>query len=503
MASVSPSGSDSLAGLLSALGGAGSAATGSGTGTGTTGTPGSGLISAPGIGSGIDVNTLVAQLVNAEVAPAQNQINSQRSSITTQTSALGTLKSLLASLQSSLTPLANGSAFTTYTATSSDTSLFTATAGVTAMPGSYQIDVLQTAAAQKLSSGAFTADAAVGTGTLTLTVGGQAVDLAIGPANNTLTGIRDAINGAAGNPGVTATIVHATDGDHLVLTASQTGVANAVSISTSGGDGGLAALTWDAATASGTLSQQTAAADAQVRIDGFTTSSSTNVVAGAIDGITLNVAGADPGQPATLTVGRDAGSIRNAVQGFVTAYNNFVQGAGQLASYDSKSQTAGPLLGDSTLMTIRSQLAMAISNTAGNNGGAGLNTLAAVGVSLQSDGTLQFDATRFGGALGSQPAQVAALFGGATGYAGKLNSLLGNYLGFGGLLDARNQGLTAQGQRLDRQQSQLNQRQQSVQARYLAQFTALDTLMSRMNQTSSFLTSQLSMLSAMYLPNNK
>ena len=494
---TSISSTDPLSGLLSALsGGYTSASSSSSTPSGT------GLISAPGLGSGLDVNTLVSQLVAAEIQPAQNQINSQRTSVTTQTSALGTLKSLLASLQSSLASLADGSAFTKYTATSSDTDLFTATAGASAVPGTYQIEVLQTAAAQKLSSGAYASGAAVGTGTLSLSVGDQSIDIAIDSTNNTLAGIRDAINGVSDNPGVSATIVHAQDGDHLVLTSTATGVANAFSISASGGDGGLDALTWDAASATGNLALQNAAADAQVNIDGFTTTSSTNAVDGAIDGITLNLAGAMPGQMETLTVGRDVTSMQNLVQTFVNAYNQFVQGAGQLASYDPTSKAAGPLLGDSTLRSVRSALASVLSGAAGSNA-SGLRTLADIGVNLQADGTLQFDASKLGDALESQSAQVSALFGGSSGYAGQLDTLLDSYLGSGGLLDIRNDSLNTQSQRLDQQQTQLDQRQQSIQARYLAQFTALDVTMSQLTQTSNFLTSQLDMLANMYKPSSK
>lgn len=500
MTTVSSSGSDPLASLLSALG-TSSAGSGSSSGTAAIAAPTSGLLSSPGIGSGLNVNSLVSQLVQAEIQPAQNQINNQQSTITAQTSAVGTLSSLLSSLQSSLASLANGSAFTTYTATSSNTAAFGATAGATAMPGTYQIQVQQLAAAQKLTSTAFASGATVGTGTLTLSVGSQSVNVNIGTTNNTLAGIRDAINGASGNPGVSATIVHATDGDHLVLTSTQTGVANAVSISASGG--GLNALTWNASTGSGNLTLQTAAADAQVKVDGFTSTSSTNVVTGAIDGITLNLSGTTPsGQTDTLTVGNDVNSMQTVVQGFVTAYNSYVQGAAQLASYDAASQTAGPMLGDATLANIRSQLSMTLSNTGGSNA-SGPRTLADIGITLQSDGTLQLDTGKLNNLLGSNPSQVAALFGGTSGYGTRLNNLLTSYLQPGGLIASRNQSLNAQSQQLTQQQTQLNQRQQAIQARYLAQFTALDVTMAQMNQTSTFLTSQLSMLSSMYQPNNK
>jgi flagellar hook-associated protein 2 len=209
-----------------------------------------------------------------------------------------------------------------------------------------------------------------------------------------------------------------------------------------------------------------------------------------------------PGQMETLTVGRDVTSMQNLVQTFVNAYNQFVQGAGQLASYDPTSKTAGPLLGDATLRSVRSALASVLSGAAGSNGSS-LRTLADIGINLQADGTLQFDATKLGDALDTQSAQVSALFGGSSGYAGQLDTLLDSYLGSGGLLDIRNDSLDTQSQRLDQQQTQLDQRQQSIQARYLAQFTALDVTMSQLTQTSTFLSSQLDMLANMYKPSSK
>jgi flagellar hook-associated protein 2 len=132
-----------------------------------------------------------------------------------------------------------------------------------------------------------------------------------------------------------------------------------------------------------------------------------------------------------------------------------------------------------------------------------LRTLADIGINLQADGTLQFDANKLGDALNSQSAQVSALFGGSSGYAGRLNALLKGYLGAGGLLDIRNDSLNTQSERLDQQQAQLDKRQQSIQSRYLAQFTALDVTMSQMTQTSNFLSSQLDMLANMYKPSSK
>lgn len=464
-----------------------------------TSNPASGLISSPGLGSGLNVNQLVTQLVAAEKKPGQTQIDNQRAEVTAQTSAVGNLKSLLAALQSSVSSLASGSAFAKVTTASSDPDLFTASASDQAAPGSYQIEVLQMAAAQKLASGAFASDAAVGSGTLTLAVGGKSTDITIDSSNNTLAGIRDAINGAKDNPGVSATIVHAADGDHLLMTATTSGAANAFSVSASGGDGGLDALTWDASTATGSLAVQTAASDAQVKIDGFAATSSTNIVDSAIQGVSLDLASAKPGQVETLTVARDTQAMQNLVSTFVNAYNSFVKGAQQLASYNPDSKAAGPLLGDATLRTIRMQLSSVLAG-AGGTDNADLHTLGDLGISLQADGTLGLDADKLGNGLQAHPDQVAALFDNAAGYGARMKGLLNGYLGSGGLLGVRSTSLQQESKALDDQQSQLDARMQSVQDRYLKQFTALDVTMSQMNQTSTFLTSQLNMLSSIYQP---
>jgi flagellar hook-associated protein 2 len=479
-------------------------ALGSGSQSGASGlvsSPNSGLLSSPGIGSGLNVKQIVSELVATDKAPAQDQINRQLADVKAQTSAFGKLKSLLSSLQSSLGSLADGSAFTQRTATSSDDGVFTASASASAIPGTYQIEVDHTAAAQQAASGAFAGNADVGTGTLTVSIGGHSADIAIDSDHDTLADIRAAINGAADNPGVTATIVHATDGDHLVLASTKTGTANAFSISASGGDGGLAALTWDAGAGSGNLTLQNAAADTKVEIDGFPVTSSSDIVDDAITGVTLNIAAAKPGQAETLTVGRDEKSMQNRVQNFVAAYNGFVKGAGQLASYDSTTKVAGPLLGNAALLTIRSRLASVLSGVGASNGGA-LNTLDSVGISLQRDGSLKLDTTKLDDAFKTNPKQFANLFSSAQGYATRLENSLKDYLGDGGLLDVRNKNLSAQGQRLQQKQTALDRRMQAVQERYLKQFTALDVTMAQMNQTSTFLQSQLKNLMAVYQPNS-
>src|SRR3984885_668603 len=160
-------------------------------------------------GSVIDVSSLVSQLVAATQAPQQALITNQTQAVTTQISALGTLKSALSTFQSSLSALDAPTAFNAQAATSSNTTVFSATVGSSAPVGTYNVTVSALAQAQQLLSKPFTGDgsAAIGTGTLQVSLGGTSFNVDIGSGNDSLSGIAAAINSASGNPGVTATVI--------------------------------------------------------------------------------------------------------------------------------------------------------------------------------------------------------------------------------------------------------------------------------------------------------
>jgi len=452
-------------------------------------TPTTGLLTSLGVGSGLDVATLVSQLVAAKKAPQQNQISDQAATANTQLSALGQVNASLSALQSAMASITDGSAFTGRAVTSSDTDVLSASNSGSAVGGSYKIDVTQLASALKASSGAFASNSAqVGTGTLTIAVGGQSMALTIDSSNNSLASVRDAINKASNNPGVSATIVTGTDGAHLVLSGTRTGAANGFSVSSSGGDGGLAALNYVAGAPSGNaLSVITAAADAQYTIDGLAANSAGNSISTAIDGLTLNLATLGS---STVSVSNDSSKATSALTNLVSTYNSFVGIYQNLTKYDPTSKTAGALIGDATLNSINSTLSGIVGGTA--NG----STLSAIGLSLQVDGTLKLDSGKLTTALADGGQQVSNLFGGSNGFAAKLNGALASWVGDQGILSGRTDSISKQLADLNTQQTALNTRMDSLTARYQAQFTALDTLMSKLNSTSSYLTQQFDALTA-------
>lgn len=402
------------------------------------------MVSAPGIGSGLDVNGIVSQLMAAERQPLA-ALTKQELVYTQKLSAFGQLRSALAGFQSALNDLSNGSKFQALSASSSDTQVLTASASGKAIPASYQIEVTQLAQQHKLATAGYaTTDELVGSGTLTIQFGTYdsvgntftanadkaAKSITIDPANNTLAGIRDAINAA--NAGVTATIVNdgSATGNRLVLTSADSGAANSLKISVADGDGnsldgsGLSTLAFDPTAAVGSgknLSQVAAARNAQLAIDGIAVSQATNTVSNAIEGVTLSLNQTNVGETLTLAVSRDKGAVTDAVQAFVNSYNGASSTLKKLTAFNGPGAQNGVLLGDGTTRAIQVQM-RSLLNTSIDNGSE-LTTLSQIGVSFNIDGTLSLDSAKLNTAIDTKFDDIAALFA----KAGKTTDSLVSY----------------------------------------------------------------------------
>ncbi|HTP38998.1 MAG TPA: flagellar filament capping protein FliD [Steroidobacteraceae bacterium] len=456
--------------------------------TASTSSASSGILSSLGIGSGLDIGSLVSQLVAAERAPAQARITAQASDVATKISAMATLKSALSTFQSALVTLTTPSDFSAITASSSDESVFTATASPSAVEGDYDVEVSQLAKAQQLVSTATFAsggDTAVGYGTLTLGLGGQSFSVTLDSSSNTLSDIRDAINSASGNPGIKASLIYGTGGTQLVLTSTVTGAANTITVASSGGDGGLAALDYSA-TAGGNFTVKQSPQDAQMTVAGIAYTGPSNTISNAIDGVTLNLLATNSGSPATLSVGSNTSATATNVQAFVTAYNTLQTTLSQLGDYNSSTQTAGVLLGDSVLSTAYSAITrLSTDPVAGLSGN--YTSLAGIGVTTDANGQLQLDSTRLTAAINANPSAVSDIFASKSGVANRLNDYLDTLLGSTGAIAARDANLTESQNEITQETSDLDAQMQTVQARYTAQFTAMDSILSQLNTTASYL----------------
>ena len=422
-------------------------------------------LSAPGIGSNLDINTMVTQLMSLE-SRKMTAMQTQEASYQAKVSAFGQVKSAFSTFQSAVSSLATVQQFQSTTATASDATVLSAKATASATPGTYALEVSKLAQAQKLvTAGQASTTSEIGTGTITFDFGtltgpndaggnatapvkdsatgkytsavftpgtADAKTVTIGPNNSSLAGIRDAINGA--KIGVNATIVN--DGgaspNRLVLTNATTGAASSMKITVSNDSGGglasllghdPAASAGDPAGSAGQhLSETMAAQDALMTIDGLPVKKSSNTISDVISGVTLNLTKTNVGTPTTVTVARDTASVVTAVNKFVTAYNAISKTFKDASAYDATTRTAAILNGDSSIRGAQAQLRAVMS--APIAGGYGeFSRLSEVGVAFQKDGTLAVDSAKLNKALESNFNDVAGLFAAA----GKATDSLASY----------------------------------------------------------------------------
>jgi flagellar hook-associated protein 2 len=311
-------------------------------------------------------------------------------------------------------------------------------------------------------------------------VGGASTSITIDSTNSSLAGIVAAINSAPGNPGVSASIITTTGGSRLVLTGTTTGAANAITVTPSGGDGGLSTLAF---------TQTQAAQDASFSINGFPATSASNVVSNAITGVTLNLQQASAvDTPTTLTISPDTSSAQAAIDTFVTAVNGVLSSIQTLTGYDPSTQTAGPLNGNATLEAFQNQLQSILGQVTGGSGG--VKSLTDLGITAGTDGSYATDDTKLGNALSASLASIGNLLGGANGIATQIDNLVDGYTKPGGLLDTINQGLETSLSNVSTQQTALTAQLAAYSATLTAEYNAMDTAVALLKQTQTYLNAE-------------
>ena len=387
-------------------------------------------IQAPGVGSNLDVNSIVTQLIAAEKAPAEKRLANEEALVQARLSTLGIVKSSFADFQTSIRSLASVSSFQSKTASVANQNLFTATVSSAAKAGQYSVEVEELAQAQKLVSKTFSdSTTTVGTGTLHIKFGSydsqsnqfqentdkQAVDIVIGNDKSSLQGIRDAINAA--KVGVTASLLNDGSGERLVL-SSDSGQKNGLQITVSDNDGshtndtGLSQLAFDpsASVGSGKNMQQTLTPkDAIVWVDGIKVTRPTNSVTGIMSGVTLDLKQIAPGSPTTFSVSENKSSIKESVQGFVDSFNALKQVLNKATKYDAEQKKGSLLTGDSAIRGMNTQMQRIMGEMVTGVSGD-IKSLADIGITSARDGTLQLDAGKLDKALTNHIDQFAAIF---------------------------------------------------------------------------------------------
>ncbi|MBH8610363.1 flagellar filament capping protein FliD [Pseudomonas mohnii] len=465
--------------------------------TTTTSSSSTATVTSLGVGSGLDLDSILESLEDSKETSLLDPITAQEDSVEAEISAYGTLTSTLTTLQSAVEALADESLYKSLTTTLSGTGVTAATTSE-AEAGTYQLEVTQLAQAQSLTTdGIADKTTALGTGTLTLQVGTkEAVSITLDSSNNTLEGIRDAINAA--DAGVTASIV--SDGSdtpyRLVLTSDSTGTESEMTVTYTGTDSTDEASSlfgYDGST--GNMTETVEALDAKLTINGISISSQNNTVEDALEGVTLSLS--TTGSSQTLTITQDTDAILDAITTFVDAYNDYVTTVDDLTAYDADTDTAGELLGDSTTRRISSELSSDLYSAIGSGTYSYLSQL---GISLQVDGTLSIDEDTLTTALEDNIDAVSEFFIGTddtTGFITQMSTDLDNYLDEDdGLIVAKTDSLESKLEQLEERYVEKQALIDSEMARWTDEFTQLDTLISELNSTADYLTTQFDALNS-------
>ncbi|MFT7723379.1 MAG: flagellar filament capping protein FliD [Roseateles sp.] len=473
-------------------------------------------ISSTGIGSGIDVDSLISKLMSLQQQPIKD-ISKKSSGLETQLSVYGQLKGSLSTLRDAAAKLTNPATWNSVKATSADASAVSVAASGTPAAGSLSVEVERLASAQSIAMGtsAASANATLGSGTLTLQLGTWAYDSGNNPtgfsakagsaavsidiaASDKLTDIRDKLNAA--NAGVTASIVQDASGARLAITSKSTGESNGFSIQVQpdGNDtGGLAQLAYDSASLPSGMALSLRAVNARAMVNGLPISSETNALNNTIDGLNILLLKVTP--PVSLSIASDTDAIRKAISDFTSAYNAINTLVRTQTKYDDASKTAGALQGDSTANSLASQLRSIVGGA--TTLGGSLNRLADLGLDPGKDGNLGAAGAKLDNALNGKMDELKAFFmgvdsasGANSGFATKLRGFVDGVLGTDGSLSNRSKGLQTQIDRNTKRIDELSSRNDSMEKRLRAQYSALDLTMSKYNGLNTYLTQQLSML---------
>ena len=472
-------------------------------------------ISSPGVGSGLDVNSIVTQLVAIERQPIV-KLQSQASSLQTKLSAFGKLQSDLSALRDAASALTSPSTWSQTSGSSSDAASVAVTTGANNLPGSYSVQVTQLAQAQSNISKTYAAATDfVGEGTIrvelgawgtgnsfTPKTGATAIDISVGPPAKSLAEVRDMVNAA--NAGITATVLSDASGARLVFRSSSTGTANGFKLTVTDTDAnhvdtsGLSALAYDPSVGVVTMSQALAAANASALINGAPVSSATNTLNNVVDGMTLQLQRVTTA-PVQVDTAADKDAIRKKIEAFITAYNNLNGELAAKTKYDAAAKTAGTLQGDSAAVSLHNSLRNTLRGTSGAS--ATFTRLADIGFDVQRDGSIRLDSKKLDNALANLDelrkvfANSDALVQSNNGFATLLLQQADQALGVNGALATRSEGLRSSISRNEKRRAELEDRVAQTETRLRKQYTVLDAQMGQLQSLSNYVTQQMALLS--------
>jgi len=476
-----------------------------------------------GVGSGLALDDLVTQLLNAERAPKEARLKDKEEKIQSEISALGQIKSKLSDFKDSVDDLRNDSDINgrepTITNPTEDKEIFTAEASGSALRGEYKVAITQLASGSRIE----TADAAYTSGTdkvLTDGAGNTTMTFKINGStdetftidvkqNMTLAQLREAINNSENNFGVNANIIDTgtAAGAKLVFTSDVTGSGKDLVIVNDGDRSELEKLATTNSTESLTyLSPVKPAQDALATVDGILVQSSTNTFENTIQNVSFEATEESPFDTdgttrleSTLEIGFDRKGLESKVRDFVDNYNKIIKDIDTLTRYGSSElEDDGALAGDSMLRGISSSLAGVVGSSVDSSP---LGSLFGMGIELTSDGKLEIGDLDYGLGSGQDRLEkaleenfddIAKLFTDEDqGIATRLYEITKEYTSYSGLITLRERSAKDDKDQLqddrERFESRMFNYEQILRDRYLN----LDQTVARLNQTGSALLASL------------
>ena len=487
----------------------------SGTSASSTGV---GLISSLGLGSGLNVSAIISAEVGMVESPIA-LLQAHQAKVTAQVSELAQLKSLAAGFSDAVAGLANASTWQSMSA-SSTSSAVSATVTGNPQATSFSVQVRQLAQSQETASSAVAAGQVLGAaGSLSLQLGAwstaegvssfsagtsPAVSISLKASDN-LTSVAAKINGA--HAGVTATVLHDASGERLLVQSNATGAAQGFRIQTtdsdghSGSDSALSALTFDlqAGPVGMGANAYQSAQDTEATVNNIPVTSSSNTIAGAITGLSLQVSQVTTA-PALVTVSANTSAAVSSVQSFVAAYNALNKQLSTDVQYNTASNTAGVLEGDMTVENLQNQLhALMLHST--SSAGA-FKYLSDVGITVGEGGTLSVNTGKLTQALSQHPAEVQKLFSAEAnnskaslreqGLGVQLQHYASSILRSGsGAFDSETSNYQATIKQLSKQQDQITANGNALKAQLQARYAYLDTQITQTTKMSNYFTQQI------------
>jgi flagellar hook-associated protein 2 len=459
-------------------------------------TSSTGTISSTGLGSGLDVKSIVSQLVAIEKQPL-TQLQTQATKFQTQLSTYGTIKSQVSTLYDAAALLSGPNGWNAQAATSSNAAAVGVTATTSAAASSLSVEVSQLARAQTSASvtvAAGTASGAAGSikfdlgnwSTGSFVANGTTASVAI-VATDTMATIASKVNAA--NVGVTATVLSDGTNERLVFKSSTTGTATGFRLN-SPVDAGLAPLGLTNPGDTGFVGQT--ALDAKLKVNGVDVVSATNKMANAIPGITLQLSQVTTG-PVDIDVSTDMSVVKKNIQSFVDAYNALNSTIGEAIKYDPATKVGGPLLGDSTTLGIQTTLRNIMGSA---STGSTFSYLSDIGLERQTDGSIKINQTKLTSAQSNIP-NLKALFAAdngntlTNGFGAKLRDYTHGLINFDGMVTNKTAAVQKSISNNAKDQDRVTLRASKVEAQLLSQYSALDTKIAGLSSLNSYVTAQL------------